>query len=597
MATEQTATFVLRLKDEISSTAQGAAGTLSVLRKKLDDGEKSLGGMQRALRVLKGDAKASSSEIKLLQDRITAQKAANASLQRSYLAAGGSLGTQRTETFTEALARQGGVAGATAQRIVGLQQALSTTAGRVALGINLAFGLVTALLAVGAAAVAAAAAIIQYGLAHADARRNELLHLEGLTLIRSGMGLATGSASELQAAIDRVSATSALGRSEISGYAERLHRMGLRGEDLTQALEGTAITASVLGDRWASRFAGMTAAAIRTGGSVRALADDVRGRLGGVAARQAIGLTAQLNRLREGLGGLFDRVDIEPLLRGLDRITSLFSRGSVLSEAWGRIFGDVFGTLIGGSEDAGGAIAAMLLRATTAAVRFDTFIIRINTGIRSIANTEFLPNLLPGVTAANTLSMAWNGLTFAGDRLWLALQPPPRAGNTEAFLLRLGGIADTVRSGVDSLADGSLGTALVDGLVTGIAAGRTRVVSAIASLATEATTALQDALGIRSPSRVFARLGVEIPRGVAMGVETGTRAASSAVDTMGAGLGRGFDEVPAGGAVTNATSSTSIGPFYLQLAGDSARAQAESLRDQLAEILEGLVVTRGGTPA
>ena len=60
---------------------------------------------------------------------------------------------------------------------------------------------------------------------------------------------------------------------------------------------------------------------------------------------------------------------------------------------------------------------------------------------------------------------------------------------------------------------------LIAGFVAGIVTGGSAVISAVQSLGASTIAAIREILQIRSPSRVFARLGAEVPRGFAAGVD------------------------------------------------------------------------------
>lgn len=593
---EEQATFTLTLRDEISRTAQSMAGALDAARKKLIEQKKALGEMQGALRNLRGAGAGTSAQQKELRDRIAAAKAAIAGTQGEVLRLGENFATAapKAKSLLEQMAEQPGAVGQAAKAYVDLAKGLGTTGGKLAIVLGgvlaVAAGaalLVTAVVAVGRAALEGAVAVARFGLAHADARRNEMLHLEALTRVRTYMGFAAGSASELQAALDRVSVNSALGRGELSGYAEQLYRMGLRGDNLSQALEGTAIAASTVGDAYARRFAGMAASAAHAGGSVRRLADDIRGRLGGIAARQAIGLDAQMTRLREGIGSIFDSIDIEPLLRGLNEVTSLFARGRVVSEAWGRVLGVVFRPFIGGAEGAGSAVRSLLTRFTTMVVRAATSVLWIVAGLRRVDEqlgvTRALGTLVFGelgivaTTAAVALS-AIGGVVTRNVILGVA---------AAAALVVAWQRARSAFTGWTET-----GARLVDGLVTGIRSGYERVTSAVRGLASAASSALTEALEIRSPSRVFAGFGREIPRGLAAGVDEGTGEATGAVGRLAGRAREGFDDAPAGAAARGSTSSsTSIGPFYIEVNGGGG--DGDNLEERLTALFERLGLVAG----
>jgi len=190
--------------------------------------------------------------------------------------------------------------------------------------------------------------LTKYAISQADARRTELLRLEGLTKIRNYYGLAAGSASELQDAIDSVSASSALSRSTIAGLAEQLYKAGFRGENLTAALDAAAIKTSTQGQEQASMWIGYAEAVNRTGGDVTKFAQNVRNQLGGIAQKQMLSATVQAEKLEESYSQLTNGIKIEPLLKARKAFNDLFSQSTSSGKALKQLLGLILQPLIDG---------------------------------------------------------------------------------------------------------------------------------------------------------------------------------------------------------------------------------------------------------
>lgn len=461
--------------------------------------------------------------------------------------------------------------------------------------LGIAAAIVTAVAAITAVVVAGTIALVRYGLAQAEARRSELLHLEGLTTLRTAYQRQRESGTELQASIDRVADSSALARPELAGMAESLYRAGLRGSALTETLEGLSIAQSVQGDRGAARFRAMAISAARTGGSVHALTESIRSRLGPIASRQALSWDRQMSRLHESFGHLFDDIHVDGLLQIMHEVINTFSQSTASGRSLRALINVLFSGLGTDATNATQAIHHGFALIINGALRVTIAVLRVRNALRdafasggAFAGGEAFGNAISNaILKTNWISV--------GGRIVLAIMSglgslgQIRVAISVAFT---GFVAGLIRSAVTQYS--GVGGAIVDGIARGITAGLGRLRSAMTSLGASLPSTLRDVLGIHSPSRVFAQLGVQIPRGVAVGVDAGAGDASDAVASMSGGLA---DDAPIGGAVTSSSSSTSIGPFYITANGSGAREQAEDLRTQLTSIFAGMNLRRGARGA
>jgi len=130
--------------------------------------------------------------------------------------------------------------------------------------------------------------------------------------------------------------------------------------------------------------------------------------------------------------------------------------------------------------------------------------------------------------------------------------------------------------------------ALIDGLISGIVSGTGAVMSAIRNLASNMTGALKAALGIASPSKVFAELGVNTSLGMAEGVEDGSGAVESAVGSM---VSLPASQSPApGSARSGGTYSITLN---VDATGKDAGGIASSIRAQLEDLMAQLAAESG----
>lgn len=570
------ATFAVELEDDVSGSAKTAAEALAALKEKIDGDVKALREMQKAQRNLKGATGEGAVAATQLKDKIAAQKATIAAAQASYVRLGGTFdGVKRdVKGTTGSMSELLDVAQALPGPIGGIASKLgaaATAAGAVGLAIGAVVAITAAFIGV---TIAAVSALARYGVAQANARRAELLRLEGLTTIRRWYGIAGGSAREMQDQIDRVSASVAIGRGEVAGYAEQLHRAGLRGEDASEALRLVGVVASVQGEAQARRYANLAIATARYGGSVKDLAATIDQRLGGIARRRMLDLDVQAEKLRENLGILFKDLRIEKFLEKVSELASLFSQSTASGRALKVIVEALLQPLIDGAVEGQPLVRRFFQGMVIGALRTAIAIQELRLWWRRTFGKESIVN-------AQTMTIAVHAGALAFRLLAASISPVATVIFSTIQLMK----TLEQRFGADWP---KLGRGIVDGIVSGIGGGASALVTQMANLAGTARRAFVGALEIASPSRVFAELGREIPRGVAMGVDAGAPIAMGAVESM-------VEPAVGGGAVTNSRSATvTIGELHVHAGSDSdARGLAEAFRDELARVLEGVRVEMG----
>lgn len=593
MSTER-ATFVLELRDVISAPAQDAVAELARLKESMTAGVARLREMQAAMQRLRaGGVDPSNESFRRLRAEIEAQKGANAALQQGILSLGGSFG--RTEqgaqaasgglgkllTSMKSLGGPLGQAGERLERFVKGVSGAPMLVGGLAAAVVVT-GLALAFITLARAAVQATIELAQYAVASADARRTEMLRIEGLLTLREYQRGAAGSAGELMSAIDRVASASATGRDDVTRYAQELYRAGLRGSELSSALEAVAITSSVQGDESARAFLRTARAAMAAGQSVRGLSDDVRRRLGGIARRQALSFDVQVRHLREDLTHLFDGLRLDGFLRGMREVTALFSQNNAFGRALASILRVMFQPFLDGAGRAGPVMRSFLEGLMIG-------VLDIAIGVLTVRNALLATFGKPTFSEVEMMRMAFLGGAVAAGLFAISLIP------LVALLALIGaGIALAVAPFVILAralfdADATLqragltwrdsGRLLVDGLIEGLTSRVTAMREAVAGVAMSASDALRDALQIQSPSRVFAELGRELPAGLAVGIEEGSGAASEAAGRMVEG---------AGAQTAGVRSAPTIGELHIHVdGGGDDHETARSIYDELVAILGG----------
>jgi hypothetical protein len=616
---DPSARFVLELDDETSGSADAAASSLDAMKESIDGGLKNLRAMQTAMRNLKSASTPNIEAMNALKLKIDAQKESIAGLQAKYIELGGTFqkSSDDTDEASDSLSDL-------MKAAKGLPGPLGSIAGK----LGSVGGIWSLLLKTWAASIALLAGVVvaigavyvalgRYAIAQSDARRSELLHLEGLTTLRNRFGIAAGSATELQQAIDRVSSSSALNRERIGGMTEELYRAGLRGAALEESLQSLAMVEQVQGAAGVARMRGRIIMEARAGRSAQRLAD-IQARLGGIAARQMLSLDVQSAKLRENVSRIFSGLQLEGALRALQLVTSLFSQSTASGRALKQIVEVLFQPLLNTIEEGGPAARRFFQGMILGAQELVIAILEVAVWWRrTFGGSDMLKNvdmlelalqagriavyaiviglvLFVGALAAITVVLGVViGLVGSFVIGLLALPAIVAASIASiiaffaaapaAVIAAIAAIGYGVKALWDSFDWASLGRSIVSGLLAGLAGGGPTLTGAITSIATSIQSAFASALEIHSPSRVFAELGAEIPAGVAEGIDAGAAQANDAASNM-------VDA--SGGAGGSDRGSITINELHVHADGD-AESIAVSVREALIEILEGLQHERG----
>jgi hypothetical protein len=625
---DHTATFAVKLEDGTSAPALNAAKAFSQLQDTLAADTKALAEMQKAMKNLNAGTSVNIEQANKLRAAMAAKRDAIAQSTAAILELGGSLTraapkaakveqsivkigaavaktdpkvdhlgktmaqtkpkTEKVTSAFEQLTKQANAMPGPLGAILGRFSSLSglLAGGALAVGV---MAVATAVIALTAAMAAAIATLASYGIAQANARRSELLRLEGLTKMRFWYKAAAGSATEMQKVIDQVSDSSSLGRGEITKYTEQLYRMGLRGNNLSEALEGVAIKAATQGDAAANAFAGMAAGAALSGRSIHAMTEKVKTRLGGIAAKKMLDLNVQIEKMRENFDALFRDLKIEGLLTAMREVGKVFSQSTVTGRALKTTIEGVVQVVTDGLADAapyakrffqGMVIGALLLGIVFLQLRKsfrETFGGDSKKGLDGMNLALDAGILLVSMLVAAVAVLAAIAVVLAAPFIALA-----------ALVYGLAIAVLAVWDWLKTLDWKAIGSFIIDGILTGLKYGAQLIAPAMTALGTAAWKAFSSVLGIHSPSKVFAELGRAIPEGVAVGVEEGAPTAQSAVESaVGVPKGGG-----AGGGARGA--ALSIGELHFHAANDSQpRAMAEDFRRELERVLEGLAISLG----
>lgn len=536
----------------VKDGSDAAKAELDKLRKQIAGDVKELHAMGQALKRLGGDAKNPTKEYQALVDKMTSRKAEIADTQSKILGLGGGFRDTGRETkgFADRLKAFGDTASGLPGPLgglVGSVQRFSQFVGdnKTLLGVA---ALTAGIVGLGYAAGKAISSLVGLGIANSSAREKELLHLEGITTIRNAWGIAAGTGRELQDAIDQVSAGVALGRDKVAGYAETLYRAGLRGNNLKQALEGTALTASVQGDAMAGIFAGTASHLNHLGGSVEKFTNTAKNRLGGIAQRQMRGLEVQSQKTAEAVAALTGGIDLTQFEEARLKFTNFFAANTASGKALKMLFGQIVQPIIDAATAAIPKIERFFLYLTLGALELEQTYLDLKLAlIDAFLNSRALQaidsmieafkdaggyseamKMAVGIAIAVIAPLLWTGAVAA----WSLASALVTAAASAALLAApfvLAGIAlyelYTIYEELVELFSTSdwsdIGRAIVMGIKEGLTAAWTTLKEAVVGLANSAKDAFKHVLGISSPSKVFSELGISITDGLNHGLDRG----------------------------------------------------------------------------
>lgn len=632
---QTTATLKIELDDDVSGAAEEAATALQSLRNAIASDTRELNALRGMMKNLQQQNTVDVKQYRELKAAIDAKSGAIFRSQQNIVALGGKLsatakaGKGLKPALSDA-AKGTGDAAAAAKTASSAFEVFASNAGKLPGPLGqlvsragslremfkglASHGLVlkVAVAALVVTIIGATAALTKYGIAQADVRRSEMLRLEGLTKMRNWWGIAAGNAKEMQASLDAVENSTALGRAELGRYQQQLYQAGLRGDNLNRTLEAMAIKSSVQGEAAAQQFAYWAIGAGLAGGSVKKLTDDVKARLGGIALRQMMSLNVMSEKLRANLGHITDGLKIEGFLTSLKSIMDMFSQTTAIGRSLKSMFTALFQPIVDGLT-VGLGFKRFMQGMIIVAQQFVIVWLRLRLWIKQVFGKDLVTEgakakfwLYVGVIGAMALATAF--LILAGNVL-LATWP---------FLLAAAAVwgfyelVTDLCALFDEIDWSGLGKSIVDGVVNGIKAGFQKAKDAVKLLTNIFTQGFRGPLGIHSPSRLFAELGLAIPQGVVLGVERGRPQAEKSVRTLVEMPPLQLPETsapeparaptappppPAAAPKQAAQVNVNIDQLHIHAGGNNARDMAADFKAELVRLLEGVAIELGASPA
>jgi hypothetical protein len=422
-----------------------------------------------------------------------------------------------------------------------LEEVIGTAGARMAFVAGAAASVVAGLVIMTAAVVAATIAIAAWAVGLADTRRAAALNQEAVEALDPAIAALSGSYASITAQTGQTVP-------QLNALAKSLTAAKVSAEDMPEALRAAALAEAALGQGGSAKFL----EDLKKGKvAVGQLSKEAQSKLGGIVAKQMLGLDAQAAKLKANVSQIFGGLNIDPVLAGLQRLVALFDENTAAGEAIKFLFESVFQPLINQADKAAIVIEAFALGFLIGLTRL---YIALKPVVRAIA--EFFGFDDP--TTADTLDMvkvagefvASAFIVFIGilGALGVALAAVVVFLNLPLIALAalsvgvyMAGVAiydgfvsawNAVGAFLSSFSLVQIGTDIVAGLVSGIINMGPNVLKAITGVAHSAIAAAKNALGIASPSKVFAEIGGYTAEGFAEGVDEGAPSAQSALERL-----------------------------------------------------------------
>lgn len=462
-----------------------------------------------------------------------------------------------------------------------------------------------------AAFAALAAKVTSFALETANAHRSMLLMLGALS--------GSKAAGEANAqAIEKVASSTAASREAIEGFAKKLAIAGLEGKRFEDTLKTMAIASTLLGEEAAghiesilekskalghfdiqpkalkglgisfadlARQVGMTEAQFKASmkaGKISveqgmdAMNKAIQKRFGGDNEALMLDFNVQMLKLKENIAALFKDINIEPFLKALKDVLSVFDQSTASGKAMHLIVKGAFDAIFGAAAKVGpyvkeflkgGVIMALTLYITFMKLRAALMAAFGGDAADKAERMQQMLNLGKAAAFGLIVALAALGLIIAavGSFIWDMLQPVIALIQLwDAAEKALGDAGAAMQQTLESFTFPDLGGeagAMIDGLINGITSKIGDVVAAMSNLGNMAASALRNALGIHSPSRVMMEAGGYTAEGFAQGVEGSAGAAQQAMQRLGAPpakseAGKGGDAKGNPGTVTIIINAT-----------------------------------------
>ncbi|WP_437798502.1 hypothetical protein [Sorangium sp. So ce693] len=656
---DQEARFAIALDATGAEKAKDLGQALSSLRDKIKADQGAINELSAAIKRLEVGGSKNTAVFKQLRDQLAAKRASLTAAQEAYVKLGGSFGPVATgakaasaglDDVLGAAQGAGGPIGGLAGRFSQLKSLIGK-AGAAGAALLLAAALIAVVAGAGAATIALAAYAFQAANAARDARllfdavsagagADQRLGVQ-VELLAERVNLARSQLNELALSLGR---TRLQGRALEAAFSAAATTTAVMGQAAGSVLQGIATEAArtrvfVLNafslDGTGLKLRDVAAElAKRTGVSMRAavtaiqngrvkVADGlaaldaaVQAKFGKLAAAQMLSFGTQVQRAKENLAALFKDVKIEPLLEGLRGVLRLFDQNTVTGQQLKLLAETLLNPLFEAVRSAspfvqgffkGMVIAALLVAITLQRLKrawdeafgggtkskIDWVKVGVYAGILAVALLIGTIGALAATVAILATPLIAPFVALGLAVLMLSLPFLVAGAAVYGLYLAVHAAHDAI-AGIDF---GALGTQLVDGLVNGLQAGISRVVSAVRGLGSAAVTTLKSIWQIASPSKLTTKFGRWFGQGPAIGIEESTAGVEVASRGLAAAAVDGLGSAPAGGRAGGALGRGGGNTYNLTVNGvkDADELASRTFLARLVDALENAATT-GGIP-
>jgi hypothetical protein len=368
-----------------------------------------------------------------------------------------------------------------------------------------------------------------------------------------------------------------------------------------QELQGTGVAFDDLAKEIAAKMkvgvndarAALFEGRVKLADGAAAMRAAVEKKFGDINLRKMLTLGGLAETVRKKLAGLSAGVDIERGLRPLGKLVGLLDESSFVGSTLKRTVTAIGTGMVDAFEKSVPMVEKFIKGLIIGGLQVYVAYLKVKKAVGgAFGDVSLFKNLDMVQLGVTTAKAAIVGLTVALGLMAavtvVAFAPFVFVGKHLAKLAA--GFVDLVKV-IASIDWSGSARAMIDGLVRGLTEGASRVAGAVGAIAEDVKTRFKNALGIRSPSKVFAEYGENITAGLEKGVDAGSPDAQAAVSGIvgapkagGAGLGGG------GGGSFQFTAN-----LYLQAGpGDAPKALEDpQLKAQLEKMLHDAATAAG----